>query len=239
MTLPFRRTSARAAPPPRPRRDFPAPASRSRAPPAPPAATPPPSSSPACPTSALPGGIASDAATARHPPLARLRARARYQPPNPCPPGTPPPPGPSPPSAGPPSASATPSLTMTHGGRSSPRCRAGTAARPRPSPRGILERTRIIGHVNWLAARDGWRFDCDRIWTCPACQQATSGRPGRDSWSCTGSMSPRPARLLPVHLPPGDEYRCTCPGAVLAVDVMLASEDHLGSGEGRHRAGAR
>ena len=32
---------------------------------------------------------------------------------------------------------------------------------------------------------------------------------------------------------------CACPGAVLAVDVMLASQDHLGSGRGRHRAGAR
>jgi hypothetical protein len=107
-------------------------------------------------------------------------------------------------------------------------------------PDGILERTNIIGHVNWLALKAGWIVDNDWIWTCPPCQEG-------DAWKARQGQ-------LELHRPGGpcdrhdappwpgvhpDECRCTCPGAVLAVDVMLASQDYLGTGHGRHRAVTR
>jgi hypothetical protein len=140
----------------------------------------------------------------------------------------------------------------------------GHCRTPTPVPADILERTNIIGHVNWLALRAGWIVDNDWIWTCPACQQdkewkARQGQlamrqPRGDApapgcgWhddglrgvpcTCPASYCDRHDRL-PVPGVPMGEYRCTCPGAVLAVDVMLASEDYLGSGHGRRAAGRR
>jgi hypothetical protein len=107
-----------------------------------------------------------------------------------------------------------------------------------PVPDGIIERTRIIGHVNWLAVQDGWRFDTDFIWTCPQCQlgEAWKARQGALELHRFGRLCERHDGL------DGDRRmrtQCTCPGAVVAVDVMLASEDHLGSRRGRYTAGAR
>ena len=135
------------------------------------------------------------------------------------------------PALGPPSPSATPSPATTTGDPGSSRCHAGTAAPRRPSPASILERTRIIGHVNWLAARAGWRFDVDWILTCPDCQQGEEwkARQGRLELHRFGQPCDRHDAPPWADVDP-DECRCTCPGAVVAVDVMLASEDHLGSG---------
>jgi hypothetical protein len=110
----------------------------------------------------------------------------------------------------------------------------GHCGTPPPVPYGILERTRIIGHVNWLAARAGWRYDTDLIWTCPDCQQD-------DAWKARqGQLELHRYDEICLRHHTGDPGAdCTCPGAVLAVDVMLASEDHLGSGRGRYTAGAR
>jgi hypothetical protein len=110
----------------------------------------------------------------------------------------------------------------------------GHCGTPPRVPDGILERTRIIGHVNWLALRDGWKFDTDLIWTCPQCQQG-------DAWKARqGQMEVhRYDEICLRHDANDPDADCTCPGAVLAVDVMLASEDHLGSGRGRHVAVTR
>jgi hypothetical protein len=100
-------------------------------------------------------------------------------------------------------------------------------------PGAVLGRTRIIGYVNHLAWEAGWTYDTDLIWTCPACQagDAWKARQGqlevwRGDFACE--------RHGPEHYANPDPP-CTCPGAVLAVDAMLASEDYLGSGTGRHR----
>jgi hypothetical protein len=116
----------------------------------------------------------------------------------------------------------------------------GHCGTPPPVPDGILERTRIIGHVNWLAIRAGWAFDCDLTWTCPDCQQgeAWRARQGQLELHRFGDVCDRHDAPPWADVDP-DECRCTCPGAVVAVDVMLASEDHLGSGRGRYTAGAR
>ena len=105
----------------------------------------------------------------------------------------------------------------------------GHCGTPPHVPDGILERTRIIGHVNWLAARAGWRFDVDLILTCPPCQQG-------DAWKARQGQ-------LEVRWPDGgycDRHdfpdceltaaRCACPSAVLATDVMLTSHDYLRTG---------
>lgn len=125
----------------------------------------------------------------------------------------------------------------------------GHCGAPPPVPAGILERTRIIGHVNWLALQDGWKFDYDLTWTCPPCQQgdAWKARQGQLEVRLDGPPDAKvpPAGTCDRHDlgpdlgVPVNGYRCTCPGAVLAVDVMLASEDHLGSGRGRHRTVTR
>lgn len=105
-------------------------------------------------------------------------------------------------------------------------------------PGGILERTKIIGHVNWLAVQAGWRFDYDWIWTCPQCQQAPAwrARQGQVEVRLDGppdaAESPegtcyRHDRYVGVPL---DTIPCTCPGTVLAVDVMLTSHDYLRTG---------
>jgi hypothetical protein len=140
----------------------------------------------------------------------------------------------------------------------------GHCGTPPYVPADILERANIIGHVNWLALRAGWIVDNDWIWTCPACQQtdAWKARQGQVALRQPRSDAPAPGcewhdhgrrgvpctcphsycdrhDMLPVPGVPVHEYRCTCPGALLAVDVMLASEDHLGSGRGRHRTVTR
>lgn len=117
------------------------------------------------------------------------------------------------------------------------------------APASVLDRARVIGHLNWLAANAGWRYDVDLIWTCPPCQQgdAWKARQGQLEVRLDGPPDAKvpPAGTCDRHDLPAwpdvhpDECRCTCPGAVLAVDVMLASEDHLGSGRGRHRAATR
>jgi hypothetical protein len=105
-------------------------------------------------------------------------------------------------------------------------------------PDDILERTRIIGHVNWLAARDGWRFDYDWIWTCPQCQQAPAWRARQGQMEVRLDGPPDAAespegtcyrhdRYVGVPL---DTIPCTCPAAVLATDVMLTSHDYLRTG---------
>ena len=116
----------------------------------------------------------------------------------------------------------------------------GHCGTPPPVPGSILERTRIIGHVNWLAARAGWRFDVDWILTCPDCQQGEEwkARQGRLELHRFGRPCDRHDAPPWADVGP-DECRCTCPGAVVAVDVMLASEDHLGSGRSGHRAVTR
>jgi hypothetical protein len=116
----------------------------------------------------------------------------------------------------------------------------GHCATPPPVPDTILERTRIIGHVNWLAARAGWAYDVDLTWTCPDCQQgeAWKARQGQLELHRFGEYCDRHDAPPWADVHP-DECRCTCPGAVVAVDVMLRSEDYLGSGRGRHAAGRR
>jgi hypothetical protein len=181
-------------------------------------------------------------------PIAQLRAEPRYQPPDTVPAGYAATTGPIP-ALGRPAVSIGDALTRdeTWGPKLAP-LPCGHCGAPPPVPAGILERTRIIGHVNWLAARAGWRFDTDLIRTCPACQQddAWKARQGQLELRLDGPPDAKvpPSGTCDRHdAPPWadvdpDECRCTCPGAVLAVDVMLASEDHLGSGRGRHKAGA-
>jgi hypothetical protein len=86
-----------------------------------------------------------------------------------------------------------------------------------------FERTRVIGYLNWLARQDGWVYDADLIWTCTACQQ-------HEGWKARqGPLEVhRDVTCQRNHLAASPQGDCTCPGAVLAVDVMLASEDHLG-----------
>ena len=100
---------------------------------------------------------------------------------------------------------------------------------------GGLERTRVIGYLNHLAWQAGWKFDTDLTWTCPACQagEAWKARQGQVEVHRGGTACQR------NHLDPSPDGDCTCPGAVLAVDAMLASQDYLGSGRGRRAGGAR
>jgi len=92
-------------------------------------------------------------------------------------------------------------------------------------PDGILERTRIIGHVNWLAAQAGWKYDVDIILTCPPCQQG-------GAWKARqGQLEVRwPDGGICMRHDDGTGDRCDCPGAVIAVDVMLTSWDYLNTG---------
>ena len=171
-------------------------------------------------------------------PVATLRAEPRYQPPEPA--GYAATTGPIP-ALGRPAVSIGDALTRdeTWGPKLTP-LPCGYCGTPPDVPYGILERTRIIGHVNWLAVRAGWRFDTDFIWTCPQCQQddAWKARQGQLELHRFGAPCDRHDAPPWADVDP-DECRCTCPGAVVAVDVMLASEDHLGSGRGRYTAGAR
>jgi hypothetical protein len=171
-------------------------------------------------------------------PVARLRAEPAYRPPVPA--GYAATTGPIP-AIGRPAVSIGDALTRddTWGPKLAP-LPCGHCGTPPPVPAGILERTRIIGHVNWLAARDGWAFDYDMTWTCPDCQrgEAWKARQGQLELHRGDEPCDRHDAAPWADVDP-DECRCTCPGAVVAVDVMLASEDHLGSGRGRYTAGAR
>ena len=163
-------------------------------------------------------------------PITRLRAQPRYQPTEPPPAGYADTTGPMP-ALGRPAVSIGDALT--HDAQWGPKLAplpCGHCGTYPAIPDGILDRTRIIGHVNWLARQAGWAYDADLTLTCPDCQQD-------DEWKARqGQVEVRwPAGSCcyrhDVNNPDAD---CTCPGAVLAVDVMLASEDHLG----RHQAAA-
>lgn len=167
-----------------------------------------------------------------------LRAQPAYQPPVPA--GYAATTGPIP-ALGRPAVSIGDALTRDdHWGPKLAPLPCGHCGTPPPVPGGILERTRIVGHVNRLAWNAGWKYDVDLIWTCPACQQddAWRARQGQLELHRFGEPCDRHDAPPWADVDP-DECRCTCPGAVVAVDVMMASEDYLGSGRGRHRAGAR
>ena len=101
----------------------------------------------------------------------------------------------------------------------------GHCGTPPPVPDGILERTRIIGHVNWLAAQAGWKYDVDLILTCPPCQQDAAWKARQ------GQLEVRwPDGGICMRHDDGTGDRCDCPGTVLAVDVMLTSHDYLRTG---------
>jgi hypothetical protein len=165
-------------------------------------------------------------------PAARLRAQPRYQPQQPPPAGYSATTGPMP-AIG----RLAPAIgdALTHDERWGPMLAplpCGHCGTPPPVPDGILERTRIIGHVNWLAARDGWKFDYDMTWTCPPCQQDETWRARQGQlevrWPDDGCCDRHD--LISTATFPDDDYRCTCPSAVLATDVMLTSHDYLRTG---------
>lgn len=89
----------------------------------------------------------------------------------------------------------------------------------------LLGRTHVLGILNYLAAQAGWRYDTEWTWTCPQCQHG-------EAWKARqGQLEVRPARRPCERHDGMDGGRrahrlCTCPGAVLAVDVMLASKDY-------------
>ena len=180
----------------------------------------------------LPGGIAYDAATSHGTsPLARLRAGPRYGPPEPAPAGYAATTGPLP-VIGRPAVSIGDALT--HDDAFGPKLAplpCGHCGTPPSVPARILDRTRIIGHVNWLAARDGWKFDTDLIWTCPACQAGDEWKARQGQLELHRFDEPCDRHDAPAweDVDP-DECRCTCPAAVLAVDVMLRSHDYLKTG---------
>jgi hypothetical protein len=158
-------------------------------------------------------------------PPARLRAQPRYQP-------QPPPPAGYSATTGPMPAVGrlAPAIgdALTHDEKWGPMLAplpCGWCGTPPPVPAGILERTRIIGHVNWLAARDGWRFDYDMTWTCPQCQQGEAWRARQ------GQVEVRwPDGGYCARHDDGTGDRCDCPSARLATDVMLTSHDYLRTG---------
>jgi hypothetical protein len=171
-------------------------------------------------------------------PVPRLRAQPRYQPQQPPPAGYAATTGPMP-AIGrlAPAIGDALARDETWGPKLAP-LPCGHCGTPPEVPGGILDRTRIIGHVNWLAAQAGWRFDYDWIWTCPQCQQAPAwkARQGQMEVRLDGppgaAESPegtcyRHDRYVGVPL---DTIPCTCPAAVLATDVMLTSHDYLKTG---------
>jgi hypothetical protein len=101
----------------------------------------------------------------------------------------------------------------------------GHCGTPPPVPDGIDERTRILGHVNWLARQAGWKYDTDLILTCPPCQQD-------EAWKARqGQLEVRwPDGGICMRHDDGTGDRCDCPSAVLATDVMLTSHDYLRTG---------
>jgi hypothetical protein len=169
-------------------------------------------------------------------PLDRLRAQPRYQPQQPPPAGYSATTGPMP-------ALSRPAVSigdaLAHddewGPKLAPRP-CGHCGTPPEIPAGILDRTRIIGHVNWLAGQAGWKYDVDIILTCPPCQQDDRWKARQGQLEVQGPDSGWYCYRHDANDPDAD---CACPGAVLTVDVMLASEDHLGSGRGRNAAVTR
>jgi hypothetical protein len=159
-------------------------------------------------------------------PVARLRAQPRYQPPQ-----QPPPAGYSA-TTGPMPALDRPAVSIgdalahdeTWGPKLAP-LPCGHCGTPPPVPGDILERTKILGLVNWLAVQAGWRIDTDFIWTCPPCQQ-------HDAWRARqGQLEVRwPDGGYCGRHDDGTGDRCDCPSAVLATDVMLTSHDYLRTG---------
>jgi hypothetical protein len=158
-------------------------------------------------------------------PAARLRAQPRYQPQQPPPAGYSATTGPMP-AVG----RLAPAIgdALTHDERWGPKLAplpCGHCGTPPPVPDDILERTRIIGHVNWLAAQAGWRFDYDMTWTCPPCQQGETWRARQ------GQVEVRwPDGGYCARHDDGAGDRCDCPSARLATDVMLTSHDYLKTG---------
>jgi hypothetical protein len=159
-------------------------------------------------------------------PAPRLRAQPRYQPPQ-----QPPPAGYSA-TTGPMPALDRPAVSIgdalahdeTWGPKLAP-LPCGHCGTPPPVPGDILERTKILGLVNWLAVQAGWRIDTDFIWTCPPCQQ-------HDAWRARqGQLEVRwPDGGYCGRHDDGTGDRCDCPSAVLATDVMLTSHDYLRTG---------
>jgi hypothetical protein len=179
---------------------------------------------------ALPHGVtpvAVEEATPDTQPLARLRAQPRYQPPQQPPPaGYNATTGPMP-ALGRPAISIGDALTRDDqwGPKLAP-LPCGHCGTPPPVPGDILERTRILGLINWLAVQAGWRYDTDFIWTCPPCQQDKTWKARQGQlevrWPDDGYCYRHDA---------GDpDAWCACPATVMAVDVMLTSWDYLNTG---------
>lgn len=107
-------------------------------------------------------------------------------------------------------------------------------------PADLLHLWNPLMTVKARAWEDGWRLDYDHTLTCPDCQQTKEwqARQGQMELHRFGEPCDR-HDLPPSRGIPRDSYRCTCPAAVVAVDVMLTSEDYLGSGRGRHAAVTR
>jgi hypothetical protein len=159
-------------------------------------------------------------------PAPRLRAQPRYQPPQ-----QPPPAGYSA-TTGPMPALDRPAVSigdaLAHDATWGPKLApvpCGHCGTPPPVPDGIDERTRILGHVNWLARQAGWKYDTDLILTCPPCQQD-------EAWKARqGQLEVRwPDGGICMRHDDGTGDRCDCPSAVLATDVMLTSHDYLRTG---------
>jgi hypothetical protein len=170
-------------------------------------------------------GTEAGAAAAFPRPPAALRAQPRYQP-------QPPPPAGYSATTGPMPALGRPAISIgdalahdeTWGPKIAP-LPCGHCGTPPPVPGDILERTRILGLVNWLAVQAGWRIDTDFIWTCPPCQQGETWRARQ------GQLEVRwPDGGYCVRHDDGAGDRCDCPSAVLATDVMLTSHDYLRTG---------
>ncbi|HEY3652343.1 MAG TPA: hypothetical protein VGL33_30545 [Streptosporangiaceae bacterium] len=161
-------------------------------------------------------------------PAARLRAQPRYRPPQ-----QPPPAGYSA-TTGPMPAIGrlTPAIgdaltrDETWGPKLAP-LPCGYCGTAPPVPDGILERTRIIGHVNWLAAQAGWKYDVDLILTCPPCQQGGGWKARQGQLEVQG---PDSGWYCDRHDADDPDAWCACPGTRLAVDVMLTSHDYLRTG---------
>jgi hypothetical protein len=101
----------------------------------------------------------------------------------------------------------------------------GHCGTPPDVPGGIDERTKILGHVNWLAGQAGWKYDVDIILTCPPCQQ------GGEWKARQGQVEVRwPDGGICMRHDDGTGDRCDCPSARLATDVMLTSHDYLRTG---------
>jgi hypothetical protein len=174
-----------------------------------------------------PGQYPPDPGPAAEPP-ARLRAQPRYQPPQQPPPaGYAATTGPMP-AVGRLAPAIGDALTRDpHWGPMLTPQPCGHCGTPPPVPDGILERTKILGYVNWLAGQAGWKYDVDIILTCPPCQ-------ARDAWKARQGQlevqGPDSGWYCYRHDAGDPDAWCDCPGAGLATDVMLTSHDYLRTG---------